>query len=698
MAERGDEKTTSCASTTTEPPQVQTGTTPAVFISYASQDVAAADAVVRALEQRGIACWIAPRDVTPGEFYADAIVRALNASRLLVLVLSENAVVSPHVLREVERTSSKRHPIISIRMGDIALSPSLEYFLSASHWLDAGTSGLESALPKVVEAVQRLIALAADVGAGQTGNTAISSADLFSHPTAAPSASQRLSRPLVALIAAIVVGLTYIVVDRLWLARHAATERTVAAALPAAGPTVSAIPERSVAVLPFLDMSEKKDQEYFSDGLSEELIDMLTKVPGLRVPARTSSFYFKGKQSTLPDIAKALRVAHLLEGSVRKSGNTLRITVQLIRVDSGDHVWSETFDRTLNDVFKIQDEIGTAVVKALKVSLMAPGLPQSALTTNAEAYDLYLQAQALGRSSGEGDYLAAIEDLRRAVALDPTFATAWAAMAQTFVADIGWHDDPALRGPCVHARAAADKALQLAPTLSASHLANGVVLQACGGNLTTVEAEFKRALELAPGDADVLRASAWLALRRGRLDAASGFAKAALARDPLNPWNYYPLAQAQGFAGKFADAAASYRAAIELNATPPPAGLHALLANALLALHEPAEALNETERESDDQFRQMDLPLVYDALGRKADAEREIAVFEQKYSSRDPLTMAEFYACRNDADHALPWLERLSYEPQPNDDVPNRIACLKHIEGDARYQALLLKRRRGSKG
>ena len=130
------------------------------------------------------------------------------------------------------------------------------------------------------------------------------------------------------------------------------------------------VSDKSIAVLPFVDMSEKKDQEYFSDGLSEELIDMLTKVPDLRVPARTSSFYFKGKQATIADIAKALGVAHVLEGSVRKSGNTLRITAQLIRVDNGYHVWSETYDRKLDDIFKIQDEIAGAVVTALRVQLL----------------------------------------------------------------------------------------------------------------------------------------------------------------------------------------------------------------------------------------------------------------------------------------------------------------------------------------
>jgi hypothetical protein len=153
MAERGDNETTSSGPTAPQPSQLPADT-PAVFISYSSQGVAAADAVVRALERQGFFCWIAPRDVTPGEFHADAIVRALNASRLSVLLLSENALGSPHVLREVERTSSKRHPIISIWMGVNTLSPSLEYFLSASHWLDAGTSGIESALPRLVEAVQ----------------------------------------------------------------------------------------------------------------------------------------------------------------------------------------------------------------------------------------------------------------------------------------------------------------------------------------------------------------------------------------------------------------------------------------------------------------------------------------------------------------------------------------------------------------
>jgi len=272
-----------------------------VFISYASQDVAVADAIVAALECHGLKCWIAPRDVTPGEFYADAIVRALNVARTLVLVLTENAATSQHVLREVERSSAKRHSIISFRIGSVSLPPALEYFLSASHWLDASASGVDSALPKLVEAVQRL-ATSAVVDSGQ--------------------------------------------------------------------PAALAPPPRSVAVLPFADMSEKKDQEYFADGMAEEIINLLAQVSDLRVPARTSSFYFRGKSTKVPDIARELGVAHVLEGSIRRSGNHLRVTAKLVRADNGYHLWSETYDRDLHDVFKVQDDIANAVVQALQITLM----------------------------------------------------------------------------------------------------------------------------------------------------------------------------------------------------------------------------------------------------------------------------------------------------------------------------------------
>src|ERR1700729_4100019 len=344
--------------------------TPVVFISYAAQDSAIAETACEALEKAGVTCWIAPRDVTPGAFYGDEIVHAIDAARAIVLILSQSAASSPHVLREVERAASKRHAVISLRHDRAPLPAGLQYFLNTSQWLDASSGDTARALPKLVSAVQLAIQAPTVTPTGVPMGHVL-----------APAVSA-LSRKRAALVVASIVSLALVglAVDRLWLSSHraAATPATTPAmSVPAPATGAPAIPEKSVAVLPFVDMSEKKDQEYFSDGLSEELIDMLTKVPELRVPARTSSFYFKGKQATVPEIAKALGVADVLEGSVRKSGNTLRITAQLIRVATGYHLWSETYDRKLDDIFKIQDEIAGAVVKALKVSLLIDALPRA---------------------------------------------------------------------------------------------------------------------------------------------------------------------------------------------------------------------------------------------------------------------------------------------------------------------------------
>ena len=299
------------------------------------------------------------RDVTPGAFYGDEIVHAIDAAKAIVLILSQNAATSPHVLREVERAASKRHAVISLRIDKAPLPAGLEYFLNTSQWLDASSGDAVRALPKLVSAVQVA-----------TQAPTVTPTGVPTAHAPAPAVSARL-RKRMALVVASAVGLALVgfAADRLWLSSHraAATPATTpVASAPVPVTAAPAIPEKSVAVLPFLDMSEKHDQEYFSDGLSEELIDMLTKVHELRVPARTSSFYFKGKQATIPEIAKTLGVANVLEGSVRKSGNHLRITAQLVRADKGFHLWSQTYDRDLHDVFKVQDDIANAVVQACK--------------------------------------------------------------------------------------------------------------------------------------------------------------------------------------------------------------------------------------------------------------------------------------------------------------------------------------------
>jgi TolB-like protein/DNA-binding winged helix-turn-helix (wHTH) protein/Tfp pilus assembly protein PilF len=503
--------------------------------------------------------------------------------------------------------------------------------------------------------------------------------------TPATRHSRMWSLSVLVVVAALATG--YPIARKLWPSKQAMTSghETTAATV--------GITEPSVAVLPFVDMSDKKDQEYFADGLSEVLIDRLAMVPGLRVPPRTSSFYFKGKQATVPEIAKALGVAHLLEGTVRKSGNTLRITAQLVRADSGYQVWSETFDQPLTDVFKIQDAIAGVVVQVLKVSVLSHDVLESrARTTNIEAYALYFRAESNVVSNGAADYDAAAEQLRSAVTLDPQFAAAWARLALVTIwkfEPTGWGSSTRASAPqaaCADARAAADRALELDSTLVVTHRAKGIVLQYCDSNLLAAEGEFRRALELQPRSSDALRSYAWLALADGRFDQALQLAQRAASLDPLNAWNFAVLGDVRWTAGHFAEAEVAYRTAVELN--PAAAGLHALLANILISTHKAAEAVAEAEQESDAEWRAIALSFALDAAGRKRDADRAIAVYELKYAD-DSAGIAAFYACRHDTERAIQWLRSFVAKHEGEyHALPNREACFKNVESDARYPAL----------
>jgi len=489
---------------------------PHVFISYASQDAAVAERLCATLEPAGLPCWIAPRDVEAGALYADAIVRAINEAKAVVLVLSASAIGSDHVAREVERAASKHKPIIAYRIDGAALNPGLEYFLSNSQWIDVPAIGMPAALVKLAQAVRR--------GSGQT-MAAI-------HVAAAKPLERTRGRAKLIVGAAVVisVGVAVALGVHFWSNSHKAAQ-------PAA--TV-AITDKSIAVLPFVDMSEKHDQEYFSDGLSEELIDMLTKVPELRVPARTSSFYFKGKQATIADIAKALAVAHVLEGSVRKSGNTLRVTAQLIRVDNGYHVWSETYDRKLEDIFKVQDEIASAVVTALKVHLLprqnAAG-QEELRTQNLEAYNLYLQGRQSYNQGDTAGYRRAVTAFQGATALDSRYAAAYAdlALAQFWLTDDSTSGDlPADIAGFDNALAAAEKAVALAPGLAAGYAARGFLRSATRFDFAGAQADLDKAVALSPGDANILHRSAILLAVLGKLPLAIAREQQALALDPLS--------------------------------------------------------------------------------------------------------------------------------------------------------------------
>lgn len=501
-------------------------------------------------------------------------------------------------------------------------------------------------------------------------------------PPAAAATGSPFRRSGIALIVALALLLAYFAADKFWLSKPVTAEHPATAA-------TRAVTDKSIAVLPFVDMSEKKDQEYFADGMAEEIIGLLSKVPELHVPARTSSFYFKGKSEDMPTIARRLRVAHVLEGSVRKSGNHLRITAQLVRADTGYHVWSETFDRELYDVFKVQDEIAAAVVGALKASLLDGTARRPIPTSSTEAYTLYLQARAIALRAGQADYEAAIGLLRRALKLDPKFAAAWAALANDGVDEFEWNKSRAAEDIRAEADKAAAEALELDPNLSDGHLAMAKILYWIDWNWDAAEAELKKTLTLDPANCDALRHESFLANTLGRPDQALQWAQSAVARDPLNSWNYHAVAAVNLNGGRLPEAEEAARKALELN--PTGAGLHRFLGITLLARGEPAAALAEIDRETDDLFREPSRPLALDALRRKSEADRDFAMVEKKYAAKAPGIIAELYGCRKDLDRAFAWLDT-AYRQHDTELVHLKLnLCMKNLEPDPRYKVFLRK-------
>jgi adenylate cyclase len=605
----------------TDPPvAVQVPTSIHVFISYASQDVAVADAIVGALEGDGLKCWIAPRDVTPGEFYADAIVRALNSARTFVLVLSENAAASAHVLREVERASAKRHSIISFRIGSISLSPALEYFLSASQWLDASASGYDRALPKLVEAVQRL-RTSPVVDTGQ--------------------------------------------------------------------PTALAPPPRSVAVLPFLDMSKKKDQEYFADGIAEEIINLLAQVPDLRVPARTSSFYFKGMSTKVPDIARELGVAHLLEGSIRRSGNQIRVTAQLIRADNGLHLWSQTYDRDARDVFKVQDDIANAVVQALQITLMGgPLTRRKGGTQNLEAYQLYLRGLSSMWQNTRPSLAAASDYFDQAIKLDPDFGLASAEQARNtlFLTNNGTFSPKEGYG---RARQLAQHALQVSPDLPDAHGILVNIHRNFDWNWGAAAAEVRQALTLDPTNPTALTFAGQLSYTLGRWDDAERQLRLSLVRDPLRTITIWSLGTAQYGARRFADADATYRRLLEV--APGFLWTRSYLGKTLLAEGKPEAALAMVQQEDDEENRLVFLPIALQAVGRKAEADEVLKGLIAKFAHTKAYWVAMTYANLGDHDLALQWLERAYTQKETKLIEIVGEALFRNLANDPRYKAFLRK-------
>jgi len=500
----------------------------------------------------------------------------------------------------------------------------------------------------------------------------------------APPAIRAQRKRLAPWLGAAAALMALVAVVTLWRGRETGVP---APEPPATAPTSL----RSIAVLPFVNISADKENEYFSDGLAEELLNVLAKIPELRVTGRTSSFQFKGKTEDLRVIGQKLNVATLLEGSVRKAGNRVRITTQLVSVADGFHLWSETYDRELDDIFAVQDEISRSVAKALKVTLLGQDQrPSGSRGNNAEAFKLYLQGRFFFDRSTKESLGKAVSYYEQALKLDPGYSLAWLGLAKTHFtqADIGYV--PFDEG-FPKARREVERALTLDPNLAEAHAALGDIKWTYAWDWTGADAAFKRALELEPGNAEVVSRASLFALALGRIDEAMRLGRKAVELDPLNRLAHDYLGAVALYASRLDEAEAAFRKVLELNPEFP--GGHARLGWVHLLRSKPELVLQEIEREPDPFWRRFDLALAYHALGRKMEADAALAELIEKDHEIGAYQIAEVHAFRGEAVEAFAWLERAYAQRDSGVAYVKGDPFLKNLEADPRLEAFLKKLR-----
>lgn len=412
--------------------------------------------------------------------------------------------------------------------------------------------------------------------------------------------------------------------------------------------------DRSIAVMAFADMSPKQDHEYFSDGISEELLNLLAKIPELKVISRTSSFSYKGKDTKATDIGKELNVSHILEGSIRKSGNMIRVTAQLINTSDGAHEWSHTYDRKLDSIFKIQDEIAAEVSKELELSLL--GQPLKSKTVNPEAYNLYLQAKHLTQLTTKEAYLEAEVKIKESIALDSTYAPAWRCLAGIY--DTGTYNF-SIREPnegIPLGLDAAYKAIELDPDLGYSY-ATLSSLQELNWDFEESAININKALELLPNDGVIMGTAALNTF--GDLEKTVTLLKKAIKVDPLVYGNYFNLGHAYYRMNRLEEAEKAFKT-FELY-YPGWQIFHYMIAKIRLAQGRTDEAIAEIEQEKHEFFSLYGRNFIQYAVGNTTEADALFAEFLEKYSTKEPANTADLYAFRGDYEQSFAWLNK-AYE------------------------------------
>jgi TolB-like protein/DNA-binding winged helix-turn-helix (wHTH) protein/Tfp pilus assembly protein PilF len=454
---------------------------------------------------------------------------------------------------------------------------------------------------------------------------------------------------------------------------------------------VSAPGSSSIAVLPFADLSPSQDQQYFIYGLTEQLINDLARVPGLKVVGRSSSFQFKDKNEDLRTVGRTLGVASVLEGSVSREGDRVRIRAELVKTEDGFQLWSETYDRKIDDIFAVQDEIARAATRTLQLKLSGANSATRERVTNAQAYEAYLRAQYFTtRGRDKTDLDNALTYTERAIKLDPKYAPAWAVRSYILdtMGDVGLIEpDTAFR----RAREDAERAIELDANGPSGYLALAWIQINRDWNWEGAELSLNKAAELQPGSASILRFRSFLAHSQGRLKEAIGFHEQAITLDPQFASSHSYLAFLLYSAGQYDKALVSAQKALELN--PQKTYDHFTRGEIFLAQGRLEESLAEMKQEPGAYWRLPGEALVYHALGREQDSNAALTELITQYQQSMAFQIAEVYAYRGNADLAFQWLNR-AYQQRDSGMRSLKIdPLLKSLHKDPRYSELLRKMR-----
>ena len=483
-----------------------------------------------------------------------------------------------------------------------------------------------------------------------------------------PVTGRKLDRTIIAIL---VVALGYFV----WQSQKAPTVDEI---------VETAAGQESIAVLPFENMSSDDEQEYFSDGLTEELLNLLAKIPELKVTSRTSAFFYKGKDIKLSDVGRELDVDHILEGSVRKSGKKIRITAQLIEVENDTHLWSDTWDRDLDDVFVIQDEIAKKVVDELRVQLLGE-LPH-AVTTDGDTYSLFLQARHTINQRTYESLLRGEELVDEAIRIDPEYAPAWVLKAHIH----SQQGDVGARLPNVAlpmAREAVNRALQLDPQSSAAHALLGDIKYSYERDFAGAGADFERALELDPFDVDALYQSGVYYASIADFEKALELALRAHERDPLHMPNHSTLGYVYNNLGRYEEAEAVMRKRIEI--APESFGSYAYLAHTFFFREQYEEALEYFEQERLDGFKYAGLAAAYFMLGNQDASDEALALLKAQQSGGWDWQVVQAHSVRGELDEAFAAMKAAWDNRDSGLILILGDKYLRNLHDDPRYEAMV---------